>query len=128
MVRRKPPIFMYVIIGLAFIGLLSFLTKEPSRLFMILATSAVIGFIIFFVARTLIRGESFSVSGDREEMRKYRQAVKQSQQRYKSYNQSNQYEQNKRIRNPKRTRRRPTHLTVIEGKKSIKKDDDRASN
>src|SRR5690625_2963172 len=119
---------MYVIIGLAFIGLLSFLTKEPSRLLMILATSAVIGFIIFFVARTLIRGESFSVGGDREEMRKYRQAVKQSQQRYKSYNQSNQYEQNKRIRNPKRTRRRPTHLTVIEGKKSIKKDDDRASN
>ena len=128
MVRRKSPIFMYVIIGLAFIGLLSFLTKEPSRLLMILATSAVIGFIIFFVARTLIRGESFSVGGDREEMRKYRQAVKQSQQRYKSYNQSNQYEQNKRIRNPKRTRRRPTHLTVIEGKKSIKKDDDRASN
>jgi len=128
LVRRKSPIFMYVIIGLAFIGLLSFLTKEPSRLLMILATSAVIGFIIFFVARTLIRGESFSVGGDREEMRKYRQAVKQSQQRYKSYNQSNQYEQNKRIRNPKRTRRRPTHLTVIEGKKSIKKDDDRASN
>lgn len=119
---------MYIIIGLAIIGLFSFLIKEPSRLLTTLVTTAVIGFIIFIIARALIRGETFSSSSNKEEMRKYRQAVKQSQKRYnmQSKNVPTNSFHSKRGR---KSRRRATHLTVIEGKKSLKKNNnDRASN
>src|SRR5690625_1044303 len=119
---------MYIIIGLAVVGLFSWLSKEPSRLLTTLVTTAIIAFVIFLVARALLNGESFSNNRNSDEMRKYRQAVKQSQRKYKHLNPRATTNQVRKQSN-RRTRRRPTHLTVIEGRKSMKKNNsDRASN
>jgi len=130
LVRRNSPIFMYVIIGIAAIGLFSWLIKEPSRLLITLLVTAVIASIIFLVARTLITGESFSQNRNNDEMRKYRQAVKQSQQKYSKQNVKKSTKPDRfRKQNQKKVRKRPTHLTLIKGRKSMKKNDhDQASN
>jgi len=127
--NKRQPILAYIIIGLAVIGLLSWLVKEPSRLLMTLLTTALIAALIFFIARALLRGETFTSSGQNEEMRKYKKAVKQSRERYGSPSKHQNKLSSSRPTIKRKSRKRPVHLTVIQGKKTLNKDDnDRASN
>lgn len=134
--NRKFPIFMYFIIGIAVIGLLSILLKNPSSLLMTLLGTVFFAGLIFFLVTALLNRNGQSGIGMRatnDEMKKYRQAVRQSKQKYGQskkrafYTATPQKQQGK----AKLKRRRPTHLRVIEGKKSTamnRKDDDLASN
>jgi ABC-type nickel/cobalt efflux system permease component RcnA len=127
--KRSSPILLYVIIGLAGIGLASFVFKDPSSLLKVLVTTLVIGLVIFLIVNAIFKRRMYGSGVKADEMRKYRRAVKQSQKKYQSPNRTvyqNSYPQTA----PKRKhKRRPTHLRVIDGKKSIKKNNnDRASN
>lgn len=122
MKEKRHPTFLYVIISLASIGLLSWIVKEPGQLIRTLLLAAIMAVVIFFIARAIIRRRA---GHHNDEMRKYKQAVKQSQKRYKHYQQNT----GRKISQKKLKRRRPTHLTVIKGNKSTKRrNDDRASN
>lgn len=117
--------FLYVIIGLAGIGLLSWITREPGQLLSYIIMTALIGTLIFFIARAIIRRRTGNENYD--ETRKYRQAVKQSQKKYKHKQQPSHHVRSYKRLN--RRRRRPSHLTLIKGNKSGKKNNnDRASN
>lgn len=122
---RKFPLFIYIVIGLAVIGFLSMLIRNPSNLLLTIFVTVGIAFVLFLIVSAVFNRRS---QGSTDEMRKYRQAVKQSKQKYQITTQgktSTKTTQNQR----KKRRRRTSHLTVIEGRKSIKKDnDDRASN
>lgn len=134
--RNRMPIFMYIFIGIAGIGLLSWLIKDPGKLLLTVTITIVIGFILFLIINSVLHGNTFrgnSFGGNNSEMKKYRQAVKQSKQRYSKQHVNNQYKHTQRQTNKvrRRKRRRPTHLTVIHGKKSslYKRDkNDQASN
>lgn len=122
---RRTPVLLYIIIALAGIGLFSWIIKEPGHLIKYLLITASVGAVIFFIARAIIRRRSGGANHN--EMRKYRQAVKQSQRKYKQIKpNTNQMRPQKQM---KRKRKKPSHLTVIKGNKSAKKNnDDRASN
>lgn len=109
----------YMIISLALVGLLSMLFLNPLHLFKSVLSVFLFGALLLVIIRFLFRRNNQNAN----EMRKYRQALKQSQKRYQHNQRPNS---NIRIRNNRvQRRRRPTHLRVIEGKKS--KDKDRAT-
>mgnify|MGYP007130878382 CR=1 FL=1 len=128
---------MYFIIGIAVIGLFSILIKNPSSLLITLFTTVIVAFLIFLLVNALLNRsmQGRSTNGrSNSDMKKYRQAVKQSKQKYNQGAKANfstspaPYKQQTK---QKIKRRRPTHLRVIDGKKSTainKKDDDLASN
>lgn len=110
-------VILYSIIGLAIIGLTFQLIKNPLGIFKWLFFMLIFAVIIFTVVRFFIkRSNPRSTS----EMKKYKQAVKQSKQRYQHKQPSNKRPQ----KNSPRTRRRKraTHLRVIDGNKSKSKD------
>lgn len=119
---------MYFIIGFAVIGLASLLIKNPSSFLITIFTTIIMAFIIFMIVNAFL-GRRMGGGGANDEMKKYRQAVKQSKQKYKPNDRSPQKTKNMpgKLR---RKRRRPSHLRVIEGKKSDsdKNNDDLASN
>lgn len=111
----------YIIIGLAVVGLLAMLLTNPLALLKRLATLLLFGVIIYTVIRMILRNKSSSTN----EMKKYRQALKQSKQRYRYHEKSSH---RKQINSSRRRRnKRPTHLRVIEGQKSKNKDKNRAT-
>lgn len=130
MAKKSSQILLYIIIGLSVIGLASFLFKDPSTLLKVLVTTLIVGLIIFLIVNAVLKRRMYGSNND--EMRKYRRAVKQSQKKYQQKNQPKYpttYQNPYRTQSKRKQRRRPTHLRVIEGKKSMKKDDnDRASN
>lgn len=125
MIKRQTPLLFYIIVGLAGIGLLSWVVKEPSSFVNYLFITALIAAVIFFIVRFIMKRRGGNAQYD--EMKKYRQAVKQTKHKYKHYNKSNQ--QVKKPQRIRQKRRRPTHLTLIKGNKTRKKNgNDRASN
>lgn len=102
----------YIIISLAIIGFLSMIIVNPIGLLKSLFSLIIIGAIIFGLIHLLLNRNHTN----HNEMKKYRKALKQSKRRYQNYSTA------KSLRRPKtktvRKRRRPTHLRVIEGKKS----------
>jgi hypothetical protein len=99
---RKNPIVL-IILALAGIGLINILITNPSSLFKYLGIIVVSSIILFTLFR-LIQNRTGNGLGN-----KYRQAVKQSKKMYGKGN-------------TKKTKRKRTHLTVIDGKKDKKKD------
>src|SRR5699024_12303511 len=88
---------------------------------------AVIGFVLFLILRAVMRRRA---GGTRDEMKKYRQAVKQSKQKYNTQPEKPKQKSKKGTSGKSRRKRRNRqHLTVIEGKKheSNKKRNERAS-
>ncbi len=124
---RKFPLFIYFIIGLAVVGLVTSLIKNPGSFLVSILITIAIGFAIFFIITAILNRRN---PGGNDEMRKYRKAAKQSNQKYKK--QQPKIKKTTRTDSPLRQRRKKRHvphLTVIEGKKtSNKNNNDRASN
>lgn len=117
--QRLFPTIFYLIIGLAIFGFLYRLIKEPGQLFMSLLF--VIGLLVVFYAiyHFFLSGRSGS-----KDMKRYKQAVKQSKRKYKPSSSTVQKTTSLKggLSKPnKRKARTNTHLTVIEGAKNKKK-------
>lgn len=100
-------LFLYVLVGLAVVGLSTQLIFNPSQLIKTTAFVVLGAIVLYFIFRVIIRGRYTS-----DEMRKYKRAVKQSQLKYQNSTRKNSYQSNK-----KPSRKRAPHLRVIEGRK-----------
>lgn len=116
MVRSKFSIVVYAIIGLAVIGIVSQLFTNPTTLFrnilVMIGMSVVVLAVFYFI---FVRNRT-SINSD--ETKKYKQAVKQSQRKYKkpNINQSINNDRNKQsIQLKRKNKRRTSHLRVIDG-------------
>ena len=119
MARGKFPIIIYLIIGFAVVGLISQLFGNTVNflsniVMMVVFGAAIFGLIYFFVLRK--RGPS-----NNNEMKKYKQAVKQSKTKYKQPKQPTTSTKGV-IPQKKRRNKRASHLRVIEGNKEKRKD------
>ncbi|WP_243290215.1 SA1362 family protein [Bacillus sp. FJAT-47783] len=114
--NRLQPLF-YMIIGLALFGFGYKLFVNPGELISQLFIWAVVIGVIYFIYRAVMRSRS------NNEYSAYLKAAKKSKRKYKSQATVSQLKKAKkqpRTHLPKR-KRDHTHLTVIEGKKSKKK-------
>lgn len=130
--RNFTSIIVAFIAGLAIIGFVTMLIKNPGGLIISLLMMIGIAFLIFIVLRAVLnrRGSGGFGTGNSDEMKKYRKAVKRSNQKYNI--------QPKKIKKRKSTgpssrplkskRKSVPYLKVIDGKKSANKENDRASN
>src|SRR5699024_508770 len=117
--RNKGSILVMFIVGLAVVGLLSSLINDPIKFLSSILIMFGVAAILFFIVRAVWNRRNMGTSDD---ARKYKKAVKQSQQKYKQEKSAvnKSAATNKKI-NPKKKRRNASHLTVIEGKKDKKK-------
>lgn len=129
MSRNITSILIAFIAGLAIVGFFTMLIKNPGRLLVSILVMIGIAFVIYFVFRAIMNRNG-SGGGNNKEMRKYRQAVKQSNKKYKTQPKKIQQRNSKpqTLRSLKRRRKNVPYLKVIDGKKSTNKEDDRASN
>lgn len=93
-------VLVYSLIGLASIGLISFLINNPFALLRSVLTLIIFATVIYFILRLFLKGKT-----DSKEMKKYKQALKQSRKRYEPKRAS------------KGKRKRPSYLRVIDGNK-----------
>ncbi|MFC4558788.1 SA1362 family protein [Virgibacillus kekensis] len=120
MVRNKFTWLVYMIVGLAVVGVVVQLFTNTasflSNLVWMLAIGAAISAAIYFI---FLRKRAPS-----HETRKYKQAVKQSKMKYKNTN-NNPSVASKRpqpIQMKRKLNKRASHLRVIDGNKSKRKD------
>lgn len=126
MARNKLSILVYIIMGLAVIGIISQLFTNTSsfiaNLFFMIGIGVAISAAIYFI---FLRKRTPS-----NDMKKYKQAVKQSKSKYKQQANPNIKSPTKKHVQPlqmkKKSTKRASHLRVIEGNKSKRKK--RASN
>lgn len=120
--NRVVTTLIYAVIGLAIIGVISQLVTNTisfiTSLFIMIGMGVAIFAVIYFL---------FIKRRTPNETKKYQQAVKQSQSKYKTHSTDSRRPAQKPqpTQRKKKSRRRPTHLRVIDGEKSKKK---RASN
>ncbi|AXI09440.1 hypothetical protein CUC15_11130 [Oceanobacillus zhaokaii] len=121
MVRKTISILTFLIIGLAVVGLVSKLFTDTANflftILIVIGSSAAIFAVFYFV---FLRNRAPS-----NDMKKYKKAVRQSKAKYKSDNIRNTKVVNKKqpdLIRKKRNKRTATHLRVIEGNKSKRKD------
>ncbi|WP_042223477.1 SA1362 family protein [Oceanobacillus manasiensis] len=122
MLRNKISIFIYLIIGLAAIGLVSQLLTNTSGFITNLFVMIGMGIVFFGVIYFLFLRKRTST----DDMKKYKQAVKQSKAKYndsRSVNQTNA-KVTRTVGAPtrKKVSKRASHLRVIEGNKQKKND------
>ncbi|TQS74525.1 hypothetical protein DX933_11310 [Ornithinibacillus gellani] len=119
--RNKFSIFIYIVIALAIVGVVSSLFTNPikfiSNILLMLVVGAVIfALVYFFVIKRRLPSN---------EMKKYKQAVRQSKQKYKQHTSvSTKTPHQKKHSLTKirtKTKKRPDHLRVIDGNKSKRK-------
>ncbi|HLS66575.1 MAG TPA: SA1362 family protein [Pseudogracilibacillus sp.] len=119
---KRLPIVIYFIFGFAIVGLISSLIRRPSSFLLSIFVAVLIGFVIYFILTSFLDRQR---GGSSDEMRKYRRAVKRSQQKYR--NPGDRIVNNRTVKKQtikrRRPRRRVNHLTVIEGKKSSNSND-----
>jgi len=121
--HNKLQFVLYILISLAIIGVVSSLIQNPGsflvQIFMIVA----IAFVVFLIFSYVVQRRSPHTSS---EMKKYRQAVKQSKEKYKQKQPRQRSNNNQSIsanlkkspnQRKKRRIKRHSHLRVIEGKK-----------
>lgn len=134
--RNIGTIVISVIVGLAVVGLVSSLLKNPGSFLLSILITVVIATILFFILRAVLRNKN---EGNSDQMKKYRKAVKQSKNKYQAKDTKMKQKQAAKVSKssaktkPKKKRhftsRKRSHLRVIEGKKGLDKDkNDRASN
>ncbi|WP_440895832.1 SA1362 family protein [Amphibacillus sp. Q70] len=116
--RRLSP-FLLITLTLAILGLANTLFANPSQwvkniLLFIISAIIVYSLVYFFIIRK---------RHNKDELEKYRQAVKQSKMRQKKRQQSQISKVKPKRVNPlsKRKTTNPPHLRVIDGKKASKK-------
>lgn len=114
MIRNKLSIVIYVIIGLAIVGLLSQLFTNTTSFFKNILIMLSVGLILFIVVK-FFRNRKIST-----DMKKYKQAVQQSQLKYKQNNSGHSAIIKRKQPNKLKGNRskRATHLRVIDGKKT----------
>lgn len=120
--NHKLSVWIYLLIGIAIIGLGSELLKNPTGFIMnilvIVGTGALLyGAIYYFVIRKRTTND----------LKKYKKAVKQSKKKYKNQNTNNTITKNAIKKNTptkkkSATKTDPPHLRVIDGKKQKRKD------
>lgn len=121
MSRKVVTILIYSVIGLAILGVTTQLLTNTINFFTSLLIMIGIGAAVFAAIYFL-----FIKQRTPTEMKKYRQAVKQSKMKYKNTSKgASRFTPKSKSVKTKKLRKRPTHLRVIEGNKSKKK---RASN
>jgi len=128
MKRTKFTVIVYFIIVLAVIGVISQLFTSPGSFFKSILVTLGMAVILFGILYFFFLRKSSSNSN---EMKKYKQAVKQSNAKYKEHKQvflqktKDGKRPVKQPSQPKKKARRRSHLRVIDGYKD--KDKDRAS-
>lgn len=127
--RNITSILIAFIAGLAIIGFLTMLIKNPGSLFITILLMVGVAFVFFIIMRAVLNRVGPGSGGNNAEMKKYRKAVKQSNQKYKT--QPKKIKQRKQ-REPtkhtsKRKRKNVPYLKVIDGKKSSNKENDQAN-
>lgn len=118
MVRNILTKVAYVIIGLAVIGLITQLTTNTASFLISVLMTLIIAVVIFAVVYNIF----IKKNNNSNEMRKYRRAVKKSKLKYKQHIPIQKKSQ--KISNPtkqSKSRKRASHLRVIEGNKSKRK-------
>lgn len=126
MFRKKLPMVVYLLIALAVTGIAIKLFNNPvgflkSALITIAIGAAIFGFVYF----VLFKNGTAQASNQSSEMKKYKQALKQSKAKYST----NLPVKSKSRTKPTSTKgqvkrkfsKRPTHLKVIEGNKKEEK-------
>ena len=114
--RNKLQVFMFVIVGLAIIGVISSFISSPSKFIVSIFMMIGVAFVVFMIFSFIVNRRS---PQSNDEMKKYRKAAKQSRAKY------NKQPTNSHIRKGKassshvkgRRSKRASHLTVIEGRK-----------
>lgn len=119
--QNKFSIVVYTVIGLAVIGVVSQLFTNPASflttVFLMLVFGAAISALVYFL---FIKKRSPS-----NDSRKFKQAVKQSKAKYANTKEKPKYKSSKRSKpfpTKKRKHKRASHLRVIDGNKSKRKD------
>lgn len=119
MTNKKFPVMFFAFIGIAFLGLGYQLLYNPAGFLFKLFISLGITLAMFFVVYKIF----FQRRNESSEMKKYREALKQSKRKYGSDRETKKTVTNiksQRKNRRKSQRRRHKHLTVIEGAKSTK--------
>ncbi|MHA6250995.1 SA1362 family protein [Oceanobacillus sp. CAU 1775] len=123
MKRSKTAILIYILIGFAFIGLISQLFGNT--------VNFLVGILVMLFFAALLFGLLYFVmnrrngTGNSDEMKKYKKAVKQSNMKYQQSAPIKKTVTNQKKKTKpafRKERRRPTHLRVIEGNKDKAKD------
>lgn len=119
--RSKFSIVVYIIIGLAVIGLISQLFGNTINFLTNILIMFGIGVAVFALLYYFVLKKRTPSNSD--DMKKYKKAVKQSKSKYKqtSYNAAPKQTKPVVAQKKKRTKR-ATHLKVIEGNKTKRKD------
>lgn len=119
MKKRRFSWIAYVIIGLSLLGIISQLITNPISLFTNIIFVIGLSLIVFAIFYFLFFRNRYHTS---DEMKKYKRAVKQSKEKYQTNNRfPTTKKQSTRVSQERRKRNRPTHLRVIHGKKSKKR-------
>jgi len=122
--RNKFPIVLYIVVALAGFGFVISLMRNPGGFMFSILISIAIAFLIFKVLSAVLRRRQGETS---DEMKKYREAVKQSNKRFEKPD-TKSAAKRQPVNKRKRRRKKVPHLRVIEGKKSEKNKNDQASN
>lgn len=125
---NRGKIFLYIFIFFAAFGLITQLFGNTFRFLFGLLMMVGFAIVLFALFHFLINRSA----GQNNEMKKYRQAVKQSKSKYNTTASKYNVKTSAAKRTPtirRKGRRRPTHLRVIEGNKSKakSKENDRAT-
>ena len=115
--RNKLQVFLYVIIGLAIIGVISSFVNSPSKFIISIFMMIGVAFVIFMIFSYIVNTKG---SQSNNEMKKYRKAAKQTNAKYKSKTNMSKYSKKDNLsslRVKAKRSKRTSHLTVIEGKK-----------
>lgn len=118
MVRNKMSVLIYMLIGLAVIGIVSQLFTNTINFFTTIFITLGIGIAVFAVFYfVFLRKRTPS-----NDMKKYKKAVKQSKAKYKQPSQTATANNKQQAQIKRKVNKRAPHLRVIDGNKHKKKD------
>lgn len=125
--RNITSILIAFIAGLAIVGFLTMLIKNPGSLLISILLMIGVAFVIFIIMRAVLNRVGPNSGGNSTEMKKYRKAVKQSKQKYNTQPKKVNKRSQKIKRTSKRKRKNVPYLKVIDGKKTSNKENDQAN-
>src|SRR5699024_8132370 len=125
--RNITSILIAFIAGLAIVGFLTMLIKNPGSLLISIILMIVVAFVIFKIMRAVLNRVGPNSGGNSTEMKKYRKALKHSKQKYNTQPKKVNKHSQKIKRTSKRKRKNVPYLKVIDGKKTSNKENDQAN-
>lgn len=125
--RNLMSILIAFIAGLAIVGFFTMLIKNPGRLFTTILIMVGVAFLLFFILRAVLN-RSGAGGNNTAEMKKYRQAVKRSNEKYSPKQKKvDKKKESSSRKGANRRRKNVPYLKVIDGKKSSNRKDDQAN-